>query len=251
MPRPAPIFGKAGIEWVSIPGGSFMMGNDAAPEYGSNAKPAHRVTIRSFQMAKTLVTNKQYRACVAAGACTAPAASQNCLEHPQDPALDGDDQPVVCVSWEQARTFSQWAGGRLPSEAEWEYAARSAGQERKYPWGDEDPTCERTVMSDGGNGCGRRATWPVCSKPKGNTDQGLCDMSGNVYEWVQDWYHNSYVGAPNDGSAWENPAGSSRAMRGGAWLPHVVPWYLGTTARSYFGPSLRVGVFIIGLRPVR
>jgi formylglycine-generating enzyme required for sulfatase activity len=73
-------------------------------------------------------------------------------------------------------------------------------------------------MYDGGDGCGRDSTWPVCSKPSGNTTHGLCDMAGNVWEWVQDWYHDSYDGAPTDGSAWETPTGSYRVFRGGSWL---------------------------------
>ncbi|NNN06846.1 MAG: formylglycine-generating enzyme family protein, partial [Elusimicrobia bacterium] len=191
---------KAGIQWVRIPGGTFSMG--ASDQ--SNAQP-HQVTVKSFQMAKTLVTNRQYKACVAAGACTAA--------DDQGPAFDGDDQPVVGVDWNQAKAFSKWVGGRLPSEAEWEYAARSAGKDWKYPWGDETATCDNAVIA----GCGYNATSPVCSKPKGNTKQGLCDMAGNVWEWVEDKYHDSYKGAPTDGSAWED-AGSFRVVRGGSWL---------------------------------
>ena len=144
------------------------------------------MTVKSFQLAKTEVTNKQYKACVEAGACTPPSSYEG-----------GDDQPVVNVDWNQAKAFSEWVGGRLPSEAEWEYAARSGGKERKYPWGDEEPSCERAVMNQGGNGCGRNATWPVCSKTAGNTSQGLCDMAGNVWEWTQDWYHDSSYAIAN------------------------------------------------------
>lgn len=235
-PRPRSAVGKAGIEWVLIPGGSFMMGDDE----WSDSKPRHQVAVKSFQMAKTEVTNKQYQACVAAGACTAARDHGRRFNH--------DDQPVVGVDWNQAKVFSEWVGGRLPSEAEWEYAARSAGKEKKYPWGDDKPTCERAVMDQGGNGCGRHAAWPVCSKPAGNSEQGLCDMAGNVWEWVQDWYYTSYNGAPSDGSAWVIPAGSIRVGRGGSWR-YVDAWSFRAGFRCSFVPGDQ-GRYM-GFRPVR
>jgi formylglycine-generating enzyme required for sulfatase activity len=223
--------GKAGIQWVRIPAGTFTMGSS---DVGSDAQP-HQVTVKSFQMAKTLVTNKQYKACVDAGACTAAQDYGS--------GYNGDDQPVVGVDWNQAGAFSKWAGGRLPSEAEWEFAARSGGKEQKYPWGNEDATCGNAVIS----GCGYNAPAPVCSKPNGNTAQGLCDMAGNAWEWVQDWYHGSYNGAPTDGSAWESPAGSYRVLRGGSW------YYGAGDARSarrdYFVPGIRY--YDLGFRPAR
>ena len=192
------VTGKAGIQWVRIPGGTFTMGSKAF----ANAQP-HRVTIRGFQMAKTMVTNKQYKACVAAGACTAPTE--------QGRQYDGDDQPVVGIEWEQAKAFAAWVGGRLPTEAEWEYAARSAGKDWKYPWGNEEATCDKAVYDI----CGASGTMPVCSKPAGNTKQGLCDMAGDAWEWVEDWYH-LYGSAPTGGSAQETP-GKYRVFRGGSW----------------------------------
>ena len=195
--------GKAGIQWVRISGGTFMMGSD---DISPSTQPRHKVTIRPFEMAQTLVTNKQYQACVDAGVCAQGRSPGSWLE--------GDHQPVVEVDWEQAQVFSRWVGGRLPSEAEWEYAARGGGREQKYPWGDEAATCERAVLGDCG---GYEPTAPVCSKPAGNTRQGLCDMAGNAFEWVQDRYHDSYNGAPTDGSAWESPTGSDRVYRGGSW----------------------------------
>lgn len=227
--------GKAGIQWVSIPGGSFMMGSEGGAD---DEKPRHRVTIKSFQLAKTEVTNRQYRACVEAGACSAPDSYEG-----------EDDHPVVKVDWEQARKFSEWAGGRLPTEAEWEYAARGAGRDQKFPWGNEEATCARAVMKDGGYGCGKGSSWPVCSKTAGNTAQGLCDMLGNVWEWTQDCFqYGGYTGAPTDGSAWESPAVSEyRVYRGGAWGD--VAEDVRSAMRMHNPPGGRF--IILGFRPAR
>ena len=184
----------------------------------SDARPAHRVKVASFFMAKSPVTLGQYQSCVDAGACTPPAPA--CL----DPIFRASPrQPVVCVTWRQAEEFSRWVGGSLPSEAQWEYAARGAGRNQRYPWGDRTADCGLAVINERGfvdeekAGCGRKATWPVCSKPAGNTAQGLCDMAGNVWEWVEDSYHDSYFGAPVDGSAWVTPEAHFRVKRAGSW----------------------------------
>lgn len=229
-----------GVEWVKIPGGSFVMGAD---DLGLSAKPRHRVKVKSFEMAKSPVTFRQYGACVKAGVCTP-------IAEPCAPSFDGfkgDDQPVVCVTWGQAAAFSRWAGGRLPSEAEWEYAARGAGQDRKYPWGDQEPSCELAVMDQGGRGCGRAATWPVCSKPKGNTPQGLCDMAGNVWQLTQDRWRRSYKGAPADAGAWEGRTGRFRVNRGGSW--HSDANALRCAARNYDVEDPKGDD--VGFRPVR
>jgi formylglycine-generating enzyme required for sulfatase activity len=234
---PAARTGKAGIKWVSLPGGAFTMGSADADL--ARARPLHRVTVKSFQITKTLVTNKQYKACVAAGACTpAHASDGTCYinngggwsQGSLPEAFQGDDQPAVCVDWEQAQVFAHWADGRLPTEAEWEYAARGAGRKQAYPWGNEKADCSRAVAS----GCGITATAPVCSKPAGSTPQGLCDMAGNAWEWVADGAHDTYAGAPTDGSAW---AGAYRIFRGGAW-----DWDLGNVraaVRYFYGPDRR------------
>ncbi len=197
-------------EWMLIEGGTFMMGSPEG-EGLEDEWPQHPVDIPTFRMLKTEVTTVHYEQCVAAGACT-PNGLQSFCNHSEELP----DHPVTCVDWFQATDFCEWIGGRLPTEAEWEYAARSGGRDILYPWGDEEATCDLAVTdgeSGTDRGCGLGTTWPVCSKPLGNSDQGLCDLAGNVYEWVEDWYHPAYrieedggvYDAPDDGSAWIDP----------------------------------------------
>ena len=213
--------------WVSISGGTFQMGST---EGSSDEEPVHPVTVPSFQMWRTEVTVAQYGQCVDAGACDEPYEGSEPYENWG--VAGREDHPVNNVDWDQAVAFCDWAGGRLPSESEWEYAARSGGQDITYPWGNEEATCDYAVMYDEATeeiGCGEGHTWAVCGIPAGNTDQGLCDMSGNVWEWVQDWYHGDYTGAPDDGSAWEDPSGSARVIRGGGF--HAYAYALRAAAR--------------------
>ena len=209
-------------DWVSIPGGTYDMGSNEGQD---DELPVHSVTVPTFEMLRTEVTVSEYGACVDAGGCSEPGTegspdAEDCNWN--DPGYE--DHPVNCVDWDQSVAFCSWAGGRLPSESEWEYAARSGGQDITYPWGNEEATCDYAVMYDDthGYGCDTERTWPVCSKTAGNTDQGLCDMVGNAWEWVQDWHHSSYDaegGAPDDGSAWEDSSDShpSRVLRGGCF----------------------------------
>lgn len=201
-----------GIEWVSIPGGTFKMGSDNGH---SDEKPVHKVTLKGFEMSKTEVTVEQYKACVDAGKCSKPGEGSN-FNYCNWGVSGRKKHPINCVGWHQAVTFAEWAGGRLPSEAEWEYAARSAGKDQTYPWGNDKLTCGKAVTYFGGGNCGLESTLSACSKTSGNTEQGLCDMAGNVWEWVQDTWHDSYDGAPSDGSAWTD-TGSYRVVRGGSW----------------------------------
>lgn len=109
--------------------------------------------------------------------------------------------------------FATWVGGRLPTESEWEFAARSRGRAITSPWGNEPADCTRANV----NNC-FGFTSPVCNYPRGLTAQGLCDMAGNVHEWLEDDFHGNYAGAPNDGSAWiDSPRSPMRIMRGGSW----------------------------------
>ncbi len=224
------------IVWIQIPGGTYQMGSDAG---GSDELPLHQVTVPAFEMTKTEVTIDQYQACVDAGTCTLPDDNTS-NSYCNWGYSDRGARPVNCVDWNQAVAFCSWAGGRLPSEAEWEYAARSGGQNITYPWGDDTATCQYAVMYEGGNGCGLDRTWAVCGKTAGNTGQGLCDMAGNVWEWVQDWYHSDYTGAPTDGSAWED-SGSYRVLRGGSFVYDAV--HLRAAYRYLHDPSSRFDYF--------
>ncbi|MDD5302854.1 MAG: SUMF1/EgtB/PvdO family nonheme iron enzyme [Elusimicrobia bacterium] len=226
--------GKAGMKWIKVRGGSFVMGTTDR----ISTQPRHEVSVRSFELAKSLVTVDQYKACVDEGKCTEPTAKGTCNWGYSGAGAE----PVTCLDWEQAKQFAEWAGGRLPTEAEWEFAARGRGWEQKYPWGDEEPTCARANFS----GCMGK-TWPACSKPAGNTKHALCDMAGNVWQWTADWYHENYEGAPADGSAWVTPASAERVVRGGGWNVEVKD--VGAAVRGK-APS-RSRFDSIGLRPAR
>ena len=242
--------GKAGVRWIAIPGGSFKIG---VPTGRVAERQVHTVKLRRFFMTRTEVTVVQYRACVRAGKCTKPNTDDN-----NNWGKKGMGRhPINGVDWYQARAFCRWVGGRLPSEAEWEYAARSAGRPWRFPWGDAPATCERAVFDDKKTrvgsgkytaGCGRDRTWPVCSKPKGNTAQGLCDMAGNVAEWIEDCWHRSYAGGPTDGSAWtKNCHVDARGDRGGGYGTNDSS--VRTTFRFVLSPRSRHD--FIGLRCVK
>jgi len=217
-----------GLTWVRIPGGTFQMGSNHGAD---DEKPVHSVTLSTFEMTATEVTVAQYRKCVDAGVCNVPYADGSYCNWG---ISDRNNYPVNCVDWNHATTYAKWVGGRLPTEAEWEYAARSGGRNHKYPWGNQTATCSYAVMEEnGGRGCGRESTWPVCSKPAGNTSQGLCDMSGNVWEWVEDWYDSGYYKNSPSSNPIGPVSGSYRIARGGAFGMFMA------VSREYYYDTLR------------
>ena len=226
-------------ETLLIPGGTFQMG-DLSGEGDEDEKPVHTVTVKPFKLGKYEVTFDQWDACVADGGCNG--------YRPDDAGWGKGNQPVIHVSWEDTQTFISWlnsktgGGYRLPTEAEWEYAAR-AGSETKFSMGDD--IGENLANCDN---CGSRwddkQTAPAGSFPVNNS-WGLHDMHGNVWEWVEDCWHENYQGAPDDGSAWTTGSDCSRrVIRGGSW--NDIPNYLRSAHRIWFTHSGRVS--FIGFR---
>ncbi len=166
-------------EMVAVPGGDFIMGCNAAVDGDclDDEKPMHTVTLSAFEIDKTEVTQDQYAGCVIAGACDPPMCEWDCAK---------SDLPASCVTWDLAKMYCAWANKRLPTEAEWEKAARGTDG-RKYPWGNTEPTCTEANMS----GCGEK-TQAVGSHPAGASPYGALDMSGNMVEMLYDWYDAAY-----------------------------------------------------------
>jgi len=202
------VLGSCLGNWVSLPGGNFWMGSqDGKGE--DDERPLHEVLVADFSLQRTEVSLKDYSDCVAAGNCTPPGTHSRC--NWKHFGRNDSEYPVDCVSWDQAGAYCRWIGSRLPAEAEWEYAARSTGYDQDYPWGNQPASCKYAVMNEQSIGCSAYWTWPFCSKPAGNTQQGICDLSGNVAEWVQDWYDLNYV-------RWPAEQGTQKVVRGGGFL---------------------------------
>jgi formylglycine-generating enzyme required for sulfatase activity len=214
-------------ELVAVPGGSFDMGDVLGNGYDYE-KPVHRVKVDAFLIGRYEVTVGEWRACAAAAACPAAGA-----EHDPDPR-----HPIALVSWDEAQLYLSWLGRRtgrqyrLPSEAEWEYAAR-AGSETQYTWGNtETSICQHANILDlSGHGAHPNWTWyagcddgfaeaaPVGSFPA--NAWGLHDMIGNLWEWVADCWHGNYEGAPDTGRPWMEEACTKHVNRGGGWGNHA------------------------------
>ena len=236
--------------WIYVPPGSFGMG-----EVGL-AEPAHTVTFaKGFLIGKYEVVTAEYEACQAASACTTPSTADwsGCGTLGVNTSASGHgNYPQNGLTWQQGQGFCSWVapGGRLPTEAEWEYAATGTTH-RKYPWGDTpEPTCTNgTAMFDSGPSCGCGTSWSAAAgaKTAGASAFGALDMAGNVWEWCEDWWHSDYTGAPADGTAWVNPSASVRVARSSSFTDDVPT--MRVAYRNGLSPSVRYAN--IGARCVR
>lgn len=226
--RTAPVAGdtwtrpKDGAVMRYVPAGEFLMGSTEDDDDAiEDEKPRHTVDLDAFWIDKHEVTNAQYRQCVEAGEC----GEAGCWD---DDLYNAPDQPVVCVTWDDAAAYATWVGGRLPTEAEWEKAARGT-EGRIYPWGDSAPDCTRANHAD----CTGSPT-AVGSFPEGASPYGVLDMAGNVWEWVADWYGSDYYAH----SPTRNPpgpdSGGFRVLRGGSY--NINGWAIRCAVRLWDFP---------------
>ncbi|GER78275.1 MAG: formylglycine-generating enzyme family protein [Anaerolineales bacterium] len=194
-----------GMTQVLVPAGEFLMG--AGEEGAQRSRPAHEVSLPAYWVDQTEVTNAMYARCRAAGACPHPGGAAN----PYFGKSKYDDYPVVYVSWNNAEKYCLWAGRRLPTEAEWEKAARGTDG-RAYPWGD-DPPDMRLANFDFNLG----APLPADRYPLGASPYGALNMAGNVREWTADWFHNYYYVVSPRENPQGPPTGDLKSLRGGSF----------------------------------
>jgi len=230
-----------GMVMVCVPAVEFEMGSDddevdyalqlcneyfgdCEREWFEDEQPVHTVALDGFWIDQTEVTNGQYRRCAEAGACDSLAESGSSTHDSYYGNSVYDDYPVIYVSWHQAAAYCAWAGARLPTEAEWEHAARGP-QGRVFPWGDEfdgtrlnycDANCEED-WADETVDDGSADTAPVGSFPAGASWCDAQDLAGNVWEWVADWCDDDYYNRSPSQNPTGPPSGECKVLRGGSW----------------------------------
>lgn len=224
---------KDGMIQVYVPEGTFQMGG-LDPRAALDEKPVHKVEMKGFWIDKVEVTNAMFLLCVKDGTCSPPQSTSSESHPSYFNNADFNDYPVVNVTWDAARQYCEWAGRRLPTEAEWEYAARGTTI-NTYPWGEDLPDDTYAnfnyMLSD---------TIQVGSYPAGASPFGAMDMAGNVFEWTNDYYDSKYYA---NGPA-SNPTGPelrtayfNRVVRGGSYADPEVDLRAAKRA-SVLGPNL-------------
>lgn len=219
---------RPGAEMVPIRGGAFRMGT---AEGMASERPVHEVTVDTFEIDLTEVTVAAYRRCVAAGHCRPTPQASGCSIS----FLESGDHPINCVAWFDADGYCKSIGKRLPSEEEWEYAARGRAG-RIYPWGASPPVEERACWKRWDK---REATCPVGSHRAGDSPEGVHDLAGNVWEWTASAWSTDYESSPDS---------RTRVTRGGGWGDSL-PANLRSASRGHRPPEYRSDT--IGFRCAR
>ncbi|PCC68412.1 Formylglycine-generating enzyme, required for sulfatase activity, contains SUMF1/FGE domain [Nannocystis exedens] len=248
---------EAGGEFIDermkkVDRGRFTMGcvSRRDPACEADERPAQAIFLDSFMIDRYEVTWKDYSACVAGGGCSKIATSR-CEVWTGEafvrgaalaPAFLGEDHPVVCATWQQAVDYCAWMGKRLPTEAEWERAARGPDARSQYPWGDDPPTCAQAHTHE----CGT-TTAPVGQHPAGVSPEGIHDLAGNASEWVADWYDKYAYRRGSRRNPTGPPRGAVRVVRGGSYYDG--PGYLRASYR--YGLSPQWGYGTVGFRCAR
>jgi formylglycine-generating enzyme required for sulfatase activity len=225
-----------GMELVYIPEGQYLIGSlDSDPQAWIDEKPQHRVGLSGYWMDKTEVTNAMYAKCVQAGTCQTHKMNISYTRDSYYSNVEFANYPVVYVTWDDAQVYCAWAGRKLPTEAQWEAAARGPDG-RKYPWGNSPPSCNLlnytiTLSANFGlsNSCTGDTT-AVGKYPKGASLYGILDLAGNVWEWVTDWKGPNYLVEPHQDPLGP-PNGENRVIRGGYYF----------TDAKYVRATMRVG----------
>jgi len=209
----------ASSEMIRVAAGEFLMGCDPWDSRSpclDGESPSHGVYLDDFYIDLTEVTNTQYARCAGQEACRPPEFNESGMHIAMYENPEYADYPITNVNWYDARDYCTWVGKRLPSEAEWEKAARGAGDERFYPWGSQAPDCSLLNFT-GFDGACQGVTTSVGEYPRGASPYGALDMAGNVREWVADWYDANYYLTPPATNPHGPESGGEKILRGGSY----------------------------------
>ena len=240
---------RDGMTMIYVPKGEFVMGANSTDKLAFESDiPKHTIWLDAYWIDRTEVSNDQYAKCVSSGICKTPLKNESYTRSIYFGNSLYGNYPIIYVSWNDAKTYCEWAGRRLPTEAEWEKAARGT-DERAYPWGNDnvagsllnfaDKILTNFEWSEKNIDDGFVDTAPVDSYPKGASPYGVLNMAGNVAEWVADWFDREYY----KHSPATNPSGpfflffplNGRVYRGGSWDSDKISTRV--SARSWYSPG--------------
>lgn len=214
-----------GMALLYVPAGEFKMGTDDH----LNEEPLHSVYLDAYWMDETEVTNRMYAQCVEDGHCQPPRRTNSYGRKEYYGNPEYDNYPVIYVTWDDADLYCEWAGRYLPTEAQWEKAARGTDG-RTYPWGN-DQASDRLLNF----GLDVRDTSEVGSFGMGASPYGIQDLAGNVSEWVADWYDSIYYSVAPASNPLGPPSGTDRVVRGGSWLNNE--FFVRSALRLFYKPD--------------